>query len=194
MLWNDVAEDPRLGAKRNQLVTNAVGRLVAARMVNWNKSTGALQVTDLGRIAAKYYIRLASIEVFNQRFRTRMSEADVLTMLCYSTEVGSFRLFASACLLTLLCIQFNQVQLRESEIKELEVLKKKVPCEVQVMRHLFLDSPPLTRDSGRNIDLSRKGQHIAPVLYFATPRGGFCSHFGPGIHCAKRGEDYPRAV
>jgi len=144
MLWNDVAEDPRLGAKRNQLVTNAVGRLVAARMVNWNRSTGALQVTDLGRIAAKYYIRLASIEVFNQRFRARMSEADVLTMLCYSTEVGSFRLLVSARLLTLLCIQFNQVQLRESEIKELEVLKKKVPCEVQVMRHLFLDSPLLT--------------------------------------------------
>ena len=87
MLRDDVANDPRLGAKRNQLVTNAVRRLVEARMVNWNKSTGGLQTTDLGRIAAKYYIRLASIEIFNQRFRPRMSEADVLTMLSYSTEV-----------------------------------------------------------------------------------------------------------
>lgn len=87
MLWDDVAEDPRLGAKRNQLVTNAVRRLVDARMVNWNKSTGTLRTTDIGRIAAKYYIRLASIEVFNERFKPRMSEADVLTMLSYSTEV-----------------------------------------------------------------------------------------------------------
>lgn len=89
MLWDDVAKDPRLGAKRNQLVTNAVNRLIGARMVNWNRLTSALQTTDLGRIAAKYYIRLASIEVFNQRFKSRMSEADVLTMLSHSTEVGS---------------------------------------------------------------------------------------------------------
>ena len=69
---------------------NAVNRLVTARMVNWNRLTGALQITDLGRITAKYYIRLASIEVFNEKFRPRMSEADVLTMLSYSTEVRLF--------------------------------------------------------------------------------------------------------
>ncbi|KAF9646774.1 Sec63-domain-containing protein [Thelephora ganbajun] len=131
MLRDDVAEDPRLGAKRNQLVTNAVRRLVEARMVNWNRSTGALQTTDLGGIAAKYYIRLASIEVFNQRFRPRMSEADVLKMLSYSTEVGFIHPPVSAHSPTLFCIQFNQIQLRESETKELEALEKKVPCEVK---------------------------------------------------------------
>jgi len=97
MLWDDVANDPRLGVKRNQLVTNAVRRLVEARMVNWNGSTGALRATDLGRIAAKYYIRLASIEIFNQRFKPRMSEADVLTMLSHSTEVRLFHPSAFAC-------------------------------------------------------------------------------------------------
>jgi len=100
MLWGDVAEDPRLGVKRNQLVTNAVRRLGEARVVNWNRSTGALHITDLGRIAAKYYIRLASIEVFNQRFKARLSEADALNMLSYSTEVGPFHPLASAHFLT----------------------------------------------------------------------------------------------
>ena len=90
MLLVDVAEDPGLGVKRNQLVTNAVRRLVEARMVNWNGSTGTLKTTDLGSIAAKYYIRIASIEVFNEKFRPRMSEADVLTMLSHSTEVRWF--------------------------------------------------------------------------------------------------------
>lgn len=33
--------------------------------------------------------------------------------------------------------KFNQIQLRESEIKELEVLEKKVPCEVKVTCRLF---------------------------------------------------------
>ena len=103
MLWDDVAKDPRLGAKRNQLVTNAVNRLVTARMVSWNRLTGALQITDLGRIAAKYYIRLTSIEVFNQRFSPRMTEADVLRMLSYSTEVRSLHpLAVSARPLTLI--------------------------------------------------------------------------------------------
>lgn len=88
MLWDDLAGDPRLGAKRNQLATNAVRRLAEARMVNWNRSTGMLQITDLGRIAAKYYIRLSSIEIFNQRFKPKMSEADVLRMLSHSTEVS----------------------------------------------------------------------------------------------------------
>ena len=103
MLWDDVAKDPRLGTKRNQLVVNAVNRLATARMVNWNRSTGALQITDLGRIAAKYYIRLASIEIFNQKFKPKMTEADVLTMLSYSTEVRLVRLSVSGRFLTSLC-------------------------------------------------------------------------------------------
>ncbi len=45
--------------------------------------------TDLGRIAAKYYIRHASIEVFNEYFKPVMTEADVLEVLCKSTEVRS---------------------------------------------------------------------------------------------------------
>lgn len=130
MLWDDVAEDPGLGVKRNQLVTSAVRRLVDARMVNWNGLTGTLKVTDTGSIAAKYYIRVASIEVFNERFRPKMSEADVLTMLSYSTEVRWFYLSPSVRLLKLLCAQFNQIQLRESEAKELEALEKIVPCQV----------------------------------------------------------------
>ena len=97
MLRGDVAGDPQLGAKRNQLVTNAVRRLAEAQTVNWNRSTGTLQATDLGRIAAKYYIRLASIEIYNERFKPRMSEADVLTMLSYSTEVGLFHPQVFAC-------------------------------------------------------------------------------------------------
>ena len=48
---------------------------------------GTLAITDLGRIAAKYYIRAATIEKFNQQFRPKMGEADVFAMLSSSTEV-----------------------------------------------------------------------------------------------------------
>lgn len=56
-------------------------------MIVFDRTTGIFTITDLGRIAAKYYIRHTSIEIFNKEFRPKMSEADVLKMLCMSTEV-----------------------------------------------------------------------------------------------------------
>jgi replicative superfamily II helicase len=80
-------DDPYLGSKRLELVTVAAQKLAEARMIMFNRTTGVLTTTDLGRIAAKYYIRYKSIEIFNKELRPKMSEADVLKMLCTSTEV-----------------------------------------------------------------------------------------------------------
>lgn len=78
-----------LGSKRNELVTKAAQVLVHARMIEFDRQTGAFKITDLGRIAARYYIQYQSIEIFNEIFRPKMSEADVLGMLSKSTEVMS---------------------------------------------------------------------------------------------------------
>lgn len=112
MSRDDVAEDPLLGQKRNFLIMTAARRLASARMINLAEKTGVFSITDLGRIAAKYYIRHASIEVFNKEFKPKMTEADALSMLSMSTE-------------------FDQIQVRESEVKELELLMKKIPCAVR---------------------------------------------------------------
>jgi len=58
-------------------------------MINFTQKTGTFSTTDLGRIAARYYIRYASIEVFNKEFKRKMTEADVLAMLSMSTEVNN---------------------------------------------------------------------------------------------------------
>ncbi|KAJ7179176.1 Sec63 Brl domain-containing protein [Mycena filopes] len=105
-------DDPQLGSKRNELITAAGQTLANAGMIIFDRLTGDLTITDLGRIAAKYYIRYTSIEIFNKEFRQRMSEADVLGMLSMSTE-------------------FDQIQVRESEVKELEQLMEIVPCDVK---------------------------------------------------------------
>jgi antiviral helicase SLH1 len=86
--YDEVIEDPRLGGRRTQLVIAAAKKLAECRMIAYDAYSGALTITDLGRIAAKYYIRHASIEIFNKEFRVRMTEADVLTMLAKSTEVS----------------------------------------------------------------------------------------------------------
>ncbi|KAF8076263.1 Sec63 Brl domain-containing protein [Lyophyllum atratum] len=105
-------DDPQLGSKRNELVTIAAQKLADARMTTFDRGLGTFMITDLGRIAAKYYIRYASIEIFNKEFRPKMSEADVLGMLSMSTE-------------------FDQIQVRESEGKELEQLMERIPCDVK---------------------------------------------------------------
>ncbi|KAI0082569.1 Sec63-domain-containing protein [Panus rudis PR-1116 ss-1] len=112
LIRDQVADDPHLVAKRNQLVVEAATRLSEARMIAFDRVAGTFTITDLGRIAAKYYIRHASIEIFNKEFRPKMSEADVLAMLSMSTE-------------------FDQIQVRENEVKELEQIMEIIPCRVK---------------------------------------------------------------
>ena len=87
MAWEEVSQDPSLGGKRTALITEAAGKLAATRMIAFDSALGNFVITDLGRIAAKYYIRHKSIEIFNQTLKEKMSEADVIAMLCMSTEV-----------------------------------------------------------------------------------------------------------
>lgn len=80
-------DDKHLVSKRGELVAECARRLASAGMITFLKDTGELSITDLGRIAADYYISTKSIELFNQTFRAVMSEADMLAMLSESTEV-----------------------------------------------------------------------------------------------------------
>lgn len=86
--YEEVIDDPQLGRKRRELVYSKATELAEARMIVFDKERDAFAITDLGRIAAKYYIRSKTILIFNETFRAKMSEADVLHMLCKSTEVS----------------------------------------------------------------------------------------------------------
>ncbi|KAF8623442.1 hypothetical protein AX15_006384 [Amanita polypyramis BW_CC] len=101
-------DDPNLQNIRHTLATTAAQRLAGADMIVFEELTGTFRSTDLGRIAARYYIRHTSVEMYNKEFRSSMSEADVLAMMSMSTE-------------------FNQIQVRENETKELEELMMRVP-------------------------------------------------------------------
>jgi antiviral helicase SLH1 len=71
----------------------AINKLSDVKMVVSDPRTNTYTITELGRIAAKYYLRYTSIEIFNKEFRPRMSEADILAMLSMSTEVKPMRCF-----------------------------------------------------------------------------------------------------
>ncbi|GAA5881164.1 hypothetical protein JCM3774_003993 [Rhodotorula dairenensis] len=109
----EVEQDPLLGSKRHALINNAAKRLVETQMVKFDQDLGTFTPTDLGRVAAKYYIRNDSIEIFNKMFRPRMSEADVLALIAASVE-------------------FAQVQVRENEVDELKkLMETSCPCQVK---------------------------------------------------------------
>ncbi|POV98191.1 hypothetical protein PSTT_14575, partial [Puccinia striiformis] len=100
---SDVEDDPFLGSKRHSLIEIAAKKLNQIGMINFDQ---------LGRIASKYYIKHSTIEIFNQLFRPKMTEADVLAMLSQSVE-------------------FDQIKVRDSELDELEQLQEKAPCQVK---------------------------------------------------------------
>jgi len=99
---DSVVDDPQLGGKRNELVNLAAHKLAETKMITLENQHGRFHITDLGRIAAKYYIRHSSMEIFAEEFRPKMSEADVLGMLCKSTEARSFQSCRGNALLTII--------------------------------------------------------------------------------------------
>lgn len=86
--YNDLQYDRTLQRKRQELVLTAARSLAEAKMINFDEDSNSFTINDLGRLAARYYIHHKSIEIFNRELRTRMTEADVLSMVSLSTEVS----------------------------------------------------------------------------------------------------------
>lgn len=86
---DDPDNDPNLTEHRHGMVIRAARELAKVGMIQFDEMKSTFAITDIGRIAAKYYIRHASIEVFQMEFKPRMTEADALALLSMSTEVSS---------------------------------------------------------------------------------------------------------
>lgn len=117
--WAEIRDDPQLVQRRRQLAIQAARTLAQSQMIIFNERTEELRSKDIGRIASQFYILHTSIQIFNTMMAPFASEADVLKMISMSGE-------------------FDNVQSRDSEAKELAHLKNDVvPCEVD----LGIDTP-----------------------------------------------------
>ena len=94
MLHDVAKEDPHLKKKRYELMLAKARQLVNARMILYDEDNGTLASAELGRIAAKYYVKSASVEKYNGLFRHGMEEAEVFAMFSESAEVSERRLGA----------------------------------------------------------------------------------------------------
>jgi antiviral helicase SLH1 len=85
----DPVNDPDLTEHRHGMIIRAARELAKVGMIQFDEIKSTFAITDVGRIAAKYYIRHASVEIFQKEFKPRMTEADVLALLSMSTEVSA---------------------------------------------------------------------------------------------------------
>ncbi|KAH6872761.1 Sec63 Brl domain-containing protein [Alternaria rosae] len=111
--WSEIRDDPQLVGRRRKLIIDAARILQRSQMIIFNETTEDLRAKDVGRIASQYYVQQSSIEIFNTMMRPRSTDADALAMVSMSGE-------------------FDQVQSRESEEKELSALKEEGHVITQV--------------------------------------------------------------
>jgi len=84
--WEDLASDHSLEGHRRKLIHEAARELERAKMARFDERSGNLYVTELGRVASHFYIRQASIEVYNELLKPHMTTEDILSMISKSSE------------------------------------------------------------------------------------------------------------
>lgn len=107
-----VAEDPLLEKFRANLIFTAAIALDKAQLCRFDKRTGQLQITELGRIASYYYCAHDTIATYNQLLKPTLSEIEL------------FRVFS-------LSGEFRHITIREEEKLELHKLMERVPVPIK---------------------------------------------------------------
>ncbi|RVE44496.1 hypothetical protein evm_010825 [Chilo suppressalis] len=105
-------EDPLLELHRADLVHTAASLLDKAGLVKYERKSGHLQPTELGRIASHYYCTYETMQQYNQLLRPTLGEIEL------------FRVFS-------LSAEFRHVAVRDEEKLELHKLMERVPIPIK---------------------------------------------------------------
>ena len=108
--------DPMLVRWRRDLIERAAQRLRQSRMIRYDKSTGHLNATNLGRVASHYYINVETVETFTDPqtgIQSNMSEAALFALMSSAKE-------------------FENVKVRPDEMSEMDRHVRE--CEVTPVR------------------------------------------------------------
>ncbi|KAL8642146.1 MAG: hypothetical protein Q9228_001138 [Teloschistes exilis] len=108
----DYENDDALEQKRVDLIHSAATVLEKSSLVKYDKKTGKLQATELGRIASHYYITHTSMLTYNHHIQPMI------------TPIELFRVFA-------LSDEFKYIPVRQDEKLELAKLLGRVPIPVK---------------------------------------------------------------
>lgn len=108
----EYGKDEALIQKRVDLVHSAATLLEKSSLIKYDKKTGKIQATDLGRIASHYYINHSSMSTYNRHLQPGMN------------SIEFFRLFA-------LSDEFKYIPVRQDEKAELAKFLQLVPVPIK---------------------------------------------------------------
>ncbi|KAI8321181.1 Sec63-domain-containing protein [Martensiomyces pterosporus] len=109
---SELDDDPALTGRRTDLAHAAAVELERCFMVRYDRKTGRLQPTELGRVASHYYISHRSMAVYQQDLRADASDIDILRVFSLSDE-------------------FRLIPVRAEERVELQRLLERVPIPMR---------------------------------------------------------------
>ena len=107
-----IKDDPTLKQRRLDLAHTAATLLEKNQLIRYDRRSGAIQATPLGRVASRFYISHASMAVYNRHMRPNMSDIELLRLFSLSGE-------------------FAHITVREDEKLELVKLAGRVPIPVK---------------------------------------------------------------
>ncbi len=107
-----VRDDPKLEQRRASLIHSAAVLLEKSSLLKYDRKTGIMQSTELGRIAAHYYCTHETMQTFMQLMKPSL------------TEIELFRIFS-------LSGEFRHISIREEEKLELQKLVERVPIPIK---------------------------------------------------------------
>jgi len=108
----DDPNDPAMLQRRTDMVHSAALLLDKHNLLKYDRRSGVLQATDLGRVASHFYIAHTTMDVFNSFLKPTTSDIEL------------FRIFA-------LSDEFKYLVVREEEKLELQKLLDRVPIPVK---------------------------------------------------------------
>jgi pre-mRNA-splicing helicase BRR2 len=105
-------KDRILEQRRYDLIHTAATLLAKHNLVKYDRKSGNLQITDIGRIASHYYISYKSMSTYNEHLKSTTTDIELLRVFSLSNE-------------------FQQIAVRPDERIELERLLERVPVPVK---------------------------------------------------------------
>eukprot|EP00105_Crassostrea_gigas_P000987 XP_011412986.1 PREDICTED: U5 small nuclear ribonucleoprotein 200 kDa helicase [Crassostrea gigas] len=139
-------DDPLLQQRRKDLIHTAALTLDKNNLIKYDKKTGQIQSTELGRIASHYYCTNETIATYNQLLKPTLSEIELFRVFSLSSE-------------------FKHLTVREEEKLELLKLLERVPIPIKesieepsAIMHLWQSMCPLRqfKDKKMPIEVIKK--------------------------------------
>ncbi|KAI1287391.1 U5 small nuclear ribonucleoprotein helicase [Halotydeus destructor] len=105
-------EDPLMDTRRTDLIFTAASELDKSNLIKFERRSGTIQGTELGRIASHFYCTHKTMDTYNKLLKPTLSEIEL------------FRVFS-------LSGEFRNITIREEEKLELQKLMERVPIPIK---------------------------------------------------------------